>query len=358
MAASPTGAEPQQAAQALAPWLQTQLQSLLTRRAHALLLQGPSGLGQYRLALGLAQAWLCEQVSEQGACGYCTSCHLVGSHGHPDLAVLMPETTMLELGWPLDEKSMDEIDAKKRKPSKEIRVEALRQVVGFAQRTASRGRGLVVLVYPAERMNNVSANALLKTLEEPAGDTRFVLASEAAHQLLPTIRSRCQTHALLWPDTSTALQWLQDQSVGPSALADSAVAASVLRLSGGRPEDALALASHGPDAAQWARLPKAVAKGDVSALAGFEPVQAVNVLQKLCHDLWALRVQAQPRFFLASDLPTPPGPRALARWTKELQAIARTAEHPFKADLMLENLVSQAQRIFKSTNSPETAKQA
>ena len=54
-----------------------------------------------------------------------------------------------------------------------------------------------MLDYPAEQMNHVTANALLKTLEEPPGDVRFVLASEAAHQLLPTIRSRCLGHTMV-----------------------------------------------------------------------------------------------------------------------------------------------------------------
>jgi DNA polymerase-3 subunit delta' len=331
----------------LAPWLQGQLADLLTRRAHALLLQGPSGLGQYDLALALAQAWLCENPSPQGPCGQCGSCHLVETRAHHDLAVLMPETVMLELGWPLDEKAADEIDSKKRKPSKEIRVDAMRGVVEFAQRTAARGRGLVVMVYPAERMNAVTANALLKTLEEPPGNTRFVLASGAAHQLLPTIRSRCQIHAMAWPDTSEAVSWLQAWAPSIPALADAAATLHLLRLYGGRPADALEAARSGPNAAQWARLPKAVARGDATALAGFDPAAAVGVLQKLCHDLWTSRVGAAPRFFSPADLPAPPPAEALARWTKALQASARTAEHPFKADLMLEDLVSQAHQNFK-----------
>ena len=110
--------------------------------------------------------------------------------------MLMPETHMLERGWPLPEKAQAEIDEKKRKPSKEIRVDAMREAIEFAQRTSARGRGKAMLIYPAERMNAVTANALLKTLEEPPGDMRFVLATEAAHLLLPTIRSRCLTHTL------------------------------------------------------------------------------------------------------------------------------------------------------------------
>lgn len=106
---------------------------------------------------------------------------------------------MMALGWPLSEKAQADIDDKKRKASREIRVEAMRDAVEFSQRTSARGRGKAVLVYPAEQMNHITANALLKTLEEPPGDVRFVLASEAAHQLLPTIRSRCLGHTMVWP---------------------------------------------------------------------------------------------------------------------------------------------------------------
>ena len=88
-------------APALAPWLQTQLQDLLQQRGHALLLTGPSGLGQYPLALALASAWLCEQPTAHGACGQCGSCHAIEVRTHADLTVLMPETVMIERGWPL-----------------------------------------------------------------------------------------------------------------------------------------------------------------------------------------------------------------------------------------------------------------
>ena len=57
----------------LAPWLQTQLEGLLAQRGHAWLLSGPSGLGQFELALALARAWLCETPTPQGACGHCGS---------------------------------------------------------------------------------------------------------------------------------------------------------------------------------------------------------------------------------------------------------------------------------------------
>ena len=126
---------------ASAPWIAAQTESLLAQRGHAWLLQGPSGLGQYPLALALVRAWLCEQPTAQGACGRCGSCHAIEVRTHADLCVLMPETEMLALGWPLSEKAQAEVDDKKRKPSKEIRVDAMRDAVEFSQRTSARGRG-------------------------------------------------------------------------------------------------------------------------------------------------------------------------------------------------------------------------
>lgn len=321
----------------LAPWLAQQSRQLLAQRGHAWLLQGPSGLGQYSLGLALVRAWLCEQPTEQGACGSCPSCHAIDVRTHADLCVLMPETVMLELGWPLDEKSQSDIDEKKRKPSKEIRIEAMRNAIEFAQRTSARGRGKAVLVYPAERMNHVTANALLKTLEEPPGDVRFVLASEAAHQLLPTIRSRCLTHTMAWPSESEALTWLQGQGL---AAAD---ARTLLRAAGGRPDDALAFAATGREPKSWRSLPRAMQRGELATVADWSPVQLIDALHKLCHDLLTLGSGATPRYFDAGDLPPPPALPVLSAWQRELGQESRSAEHPFNTGLMIEALVSRAQ---------------
>lgn len=354
----------------LAPWLQTQLESLLRQRGHAWLLSGPSGLGQFELALALARAWLCEQPTGQGACGHCASCHAVAVHTHADLCLLLPETLFLALGWPLDEKTQDELDAKKRKPSKEIKVDAAREAISFTQFTRSRGSTKVVLVFPAERMNHVTANTLLKTLEEPPGAVKFILATEAAHQLLPTIRSRCLGHTMVWPDFAQALAWLDSEvAQGGGKPASSPAIADLQALlagSGGRPADALSWAkSNSPQAAarHWQALPQAMARGDASVLADWTPAQVVDALQKLCHDVWASHVGAEPRFFKAQDLPTTasgskPGGmaatasnarlQALAGWSRDLNAIARTVEHPYHPGLLLESLVSRARAVLNA----------
>lgn len=322
------------------PWIATQTQHLLAQRGHAWLLHGPSGLGQYVLALELARAWLCEHPTPRGACGSCGSCHAIQVRTHADLCVLMPETELHALGWPLGSKAQAELDEKSRKPSKEIRVDAMREAVEFAQRTSARGRGKVVLVYPAERMNTITANALLKTLEEPVGDVRFVLASEAAHQLLPTIRSRCLGYAMHWPNPADSVAWLQTQGV------DAAQAQGLLHAMGGRPEDALASFRAGRTATLWAGLPKAVARGDASVFKDWAMPHIVDALQKICHDIQAHSAGASPRFFAAADLPQRVVWNRVSAWSKSLMQTRRTVEHPYHQGLMLEALLAEAQKVL------------
>ncbi len=329
---------------AVPPWVRVQAKQLLAQQGHAWLLHGPSGLGQYRLALELARAWLCETPSESGACGQCPSCHAIDVRTHADLCVLMPETTLLELGWPLSEKAQADIDDKKRKASREIRVDAMRDAIEFSQRTSARGRGKVVLVYPAEQMNAITANALLKTLEEPPGDVRFVLATESSHQLLPTIRSRCLGHAMVWPEPAAALSWLVDQGV------DAATAKGHWMAAGGRPDDVLRLLSSGRSAEDWQRFPAAMAAGNASAVRDWAIPELVDALQKLCHDALCIQQQAEPRFF-ALKAPAPgkgPSLESLSRWSVALKKQRITMEHPFNAGLMQEALVEQAQRALNS----------
>lgn len=324
------------------PWIGEQTRQLLQQRGHAWLVQGPSGLGQYSLALALVRAWLCEAPHEQGACDQCASCHAIDVRTHADLCVLMPETQMLALGWPLSEKAQGEIDDKKRKPSKEIRVEAMRDAVEFAQRTSSRGRGKAVLVFPAEQMNTITANALLKTLEEPPGDVKFVLATESAHQLLPTIRSRCLGHAMLWPEPKLAIAWLQAQNV-PEAIARAA-----LKAAGGRPDDAMDFLQSGRDPKVWAHLHSAMCKGDVSIFKDWSLPQVVDALQKLCHDLTAKQLQAPLRFFDPQSLGAVAPLPVLSEWSRALTQTSKTVDHPFNGGLMLEALVSQAKNALNS----------
>ena len=326
----------------LAPWLQSQLLSLMQRPCHAFLLQGPSGLGQYQLGLALASAWLCHAPTENGACGVCPSCHCISVRAHADLTVLMPEVDMLEWQWHLPEKSLKEIEDKKRKPSREIRVEAMRDMLSFSQTTSAGVRGKVVLIHPAERMNHITANTLLKTLEEPPGDSRFILACQAAQELLPTVRSRCQNHYMAWPALEPATQWLVQQSVPAD---DTSV---LLQAAGGRTDDALMMFQSGIKGSTWMSLPVQISRGDVSALADKSPAWVLSCLQKICHDMLSAKLGAAPRFFNLKDLPRSGQFDALSAWSRELMMMAKTVDHPYQPGLLLEAWVSRAQRALTS----------
>ena len=320
------------------PWLQAPLADALARaRSHALLVQGPAGVGQLELAVKLAQSWLCEaRAGAEPACGHCASCKLFASGTHPDFQLLLPEALEApareSLGLPFEEP--DAPKAGKAKPSREIKVEAVRNLLAFAQATSARGRAKVAVIFPAEALNGVAANALLKTLEEPSGVLRFALASHDSAALLPTIRSRCQPLPLPLPDRAAALAWLQSKGV--------AEAAGLLDATGGRPQQALEWFNAGLTDAAWQAMPKRVARGEVAALSDWAPPRVIDALQRLCHDL-VRRAHGQPgQFFAPASLPTPRRAGPLLGWEAELRRAARHADHPLNAGLWIEALVAQA----------------
>ena len=121
----------------------------------------------------------------------------------------------------------------------------------------------------------------------------------------------------------------------------------LLRASGGRPLEALRMYE---SAAQqrWPSLPRALQKGDLQAVQGLSSAELLHAMHKLCHDLWAIKLGAQPCFFSPSDLPKPPPARALAAWQEQLKQLSRVIDHPWRADLLLENLVQQAKVCINS----------
>lgn len=332
------------------PWLEEPLaQALRTHRGHALLVHGAPGLGTLAFAMVLAQAWLCEAQGDNAPsrrlrpCGRCGSCRLIQSHLHPDLTVLLPETLRREHGWPLPDDRTDG-DESKRKPSRQIRIDEVRLLIERSTRTTARGQGKAALLHPAEAMNLQSANALLKTLEEPAPGTRLLLTTSEPAALLPTVRSRCQLLRLPAPPAPVAVAWLQSQGV-----TDSADAQLLLAACSGRPLDVLSLVQAGVDARSWAALPAAVLAGQGAAMSGWPVPRAVDALQKLCHDAMARAGGGQPRFFPPRVVPSGADWPALLGWAAELRRVARHAEHPWSEALLIETLVSAGSQALAPT---------
>lgn len=165
-------------------WEHLHQQRLNKRLPHALLVHGEKGSGKYLLAENFGKTLLCMEKGEF-ACGACKACQLFAAGSHPDYVTIG-----------LEEKS------------RQIKVDQIRAVVDFVSKTAQMGGMKVVVIEPAETMNINAANALLKCLEEPSGDTVIILVSHAPSRLLPTIRSRCQNIAMPKPSAAQADQWL------------------------------------------------------------------------------------------------------------------------------------------------------
>ncbi|WP_434569349.1 DNA polymerase III subunit delta' [Pseudomonas sp. Z3-8] len=202
------------------PWQDSLWQHLAGRaqHAHAYLLHGPAGIGKRALAERLMASLLCQAPVAAGACGECKSCLLLKAGSHPDNYVLEPEEA-----------------------DKAIKVDQVRDLVSFVVQTAQMGGRKVVLIEPVESMNINAANALLKSLEEPSGNTVLLLVSHQPSRLLPTIKSRCVQQACPLPSEAMSLQWLGQ------ALPDSSDEERVelLTLAAGSPLAAVSLQAQG-----------------------------------------------------------------------------------------------------------------
>lgn len=174
----------------LLPWQHSLWHSFVRRpqQAHAYLLHGPAGAGKRSLAQKLANYFLCQQPQAEAACGKCASCLLLAAETHPDLYIVEPE-----------------------EPGKGILIGHIRSLVDSIQQTAQQGGRQIVILEPAEVMTLESANALLKSLEEPSANTVFLLITHQLSLLLPTIKSRCVLQSCPLPPPAMAQDWLQQQ---------------------------------------------------------------------------------------------------------------------------------------------------
>jgi len=96
------------------------------------------------------------------------------------------------------------------------------ELVEPAGRTSVMGRGKFFIIEQAELMSVAAQNAILKTLEEPAGRTAIVLLTDAPESLLPTVLSRCQIVRFGSLDIKLVRDRLEKQGVDPTLAADAA----------------------------------------------------------------------------------------------------------------------------------------
>jgi DNA polymerase-3 subunit delta' len=205
------------------PWQQSQWRQLWRaqkeqRLPHALLFSGVVGTGKAQFADHFSRALLCQQVSEEGEyCKTCHMCRLVEGKTHAGLVWIEPE-----------------------KESGAIKIDQIREVREFINQTGLQSEYRIVIVAPANQMNINAANALLKTLEEPASGALLILICNQLSELPATVVSRCQHIMFPQPNRQEALSWLIKQE-GISA--DSAEL--LLNVANGAPLTALRLVKDG-----------------------------------------------------------------------------------------------------------------
>ncbi len=320
-------------------------QQMRERLPHAVLFHGPEGTGKVAFAEHAARSLLCETPSIDGqACGECASCGWFAQYSHPDFRRVRPEALEAEEEEPAAE--AEEGSTKKaasgKAPSRDIRVEQIRALSTFMNVSTHRAGRRVVMLYPAEALNAVSANAVLKTLEEPPPDTVFLLVTHRLDRLLPTIRSRCRMFPLPMPDASAALSWLDAQGVNDSA--------RWLAEQGGAPLSALAAAGGEFADAQeeWlqhlAKPDAAAALGVAERLQKVALAQLVAWQQRWLYDLLSVKLAGRVRYYphhrkslegLASRLSADHLQQAL----RDAGSRRAVAEHPLSARLFIEDML-------------------
>lgn len=179
------------------PWLQKPWQTIQSRLSegrlpHALLVTGECGVGKRAWADAVSGLLLCatplhKEAGTPVACGQCRQCQLIAASSHPDVRVYAPEKSRM------------------------IKIEQVRQLSAFAVSSPQVAGRKIAVIDRADQLNINSANALLKTLEEPVADFVLILLQESGRPVLPTIRSRCQVVSIPVPSAEQAEQWLASE---------------------------------------------------------------------------------------------------------------------------------------------------
>lgn len=312
------------------PWHQDLWRELSQDRSklpHALLLHGPRGVGKRNFALELARWLLCESPSEDGACGVCKACGWFEQGAHPDFKLVEPAA----------EAGKEEEGGKKA--GRQIAISEIRALGDFLGLASHQGGWRVVLLHPAEAMNQAAGNALLKTLEEPPANVLLILIAHQPRRLLPTVLSRCRKQEMALPSRAQAEAWLVANG------ADQAV--DVLNEVGGAP--LLAMESAEPARMERRRrFLETLAAPDAGALSSLaqEFQQRLDEcwgwLTRWLFDLLAIQAAGTPRYFpeqssVLERLAKRMQPVALWNLQQELFNAGRWLRHPLNGQLLLES---------------------
>ncbi len=273
------------------------------RVPNSLLFAGPEGVGKRQFAIELAKAFLCREPAEGEPCGTCSACKradvfvfpksekgddydFVFFSEHPDLGMVIPFR-------------------------RNVRIDAIRALESEANFRPYESSVRFFIVDDAEKMADPAANALLKTLEEPAETTYIILITSRPDSLLPTIRSRCQTVRFA-PVSDSAIEefLISDRAFSHDEARLSARAsrgsvrralsinASAFAASRDRMLDVIRNLIDAGNLAATLKISEEM--NDAKNKDNFE--ENLDVLESLIHDVWSLRATGDEERLVNSDL--------------------------------------------------------
>ncbi len=353
-------------------------------RCHALLLKGRKGTGKLSFARLLAQSLLCIKPNTgHFACGQCASCHWFVCQTHPNFTMITPESMAETCNTQIKRINHSKSDSlashnKERpvnnKPAKsrlgqQISIDQIRGLDDFVFLTGHQEGYKIVLIYPAEAMNNAAASALLKKLEEPPEQTLFILVAHQFQHVLPTIRSRCQQVTMPVPEAEEAVRWMMQRCFMPpefgkpgesQKLQDPQHAHMLLALSGYSPLYALSLQGEIEEYQQFIGAIGEPERFDPMALSQVLQNQDLSVtvhwLQKWCYDLISFSVAGRIRYHLhwkaqISRLSKQVNPRACMNYLRFLNSRQLLSRHPVNNRLFLEEIFIHYEKLLVSASS-------
>lgn len=295
------------------------------RLAQAYCFFGPPGVGKRATALALAQAMNCSTRSGPAptgaaadACGLCIACRKIAAGLHPDVIEVRPEDKAV------------------------ITIEQVRDVAARAALRAYEGKTKVFILDPADLMQEPAANAILKTLEEPAGASLFILVTAAVSALLPTILSRCQAVRFDPLGEAPLREILERHGRAP------AEAAAAAALAGGSAARALAL-----DVEEARATRDRIVQGVWDALDS--PVSVLECAEGLARDRARLEVALEVLVGFSRDLAVAKvgGTEApLVHADRRGEVARRAAGHSTEAILAIYAAQADAQRALARNANP------
>lgn len=275
------------------------------RVPNSLLFAGDEGVGKRQFALEIAKAFVCVDPNGNEACGVCPACARATRFEIPER----------------EDKNKDEfkkvifsehLDVGMVVPYKRtILVDAIRDLERNANFRPYEARSRCFIIDYADRMNDESSNALLKTLEEPPPTSFIFLITSRPDSLLPTIRSRCQTLRFAPIETAKVEQYLIDERAFSHD--EARLAARLSRGSIGRAVSINVEQFRKQRERMLSVVTAAIETGDIASMLrvaeemndaknkdAFE--ENLSILESLIHDIWAFKVSGDESRIVNSDL--------------------------------------------------------